>query len=504
MNIDMNYFTEIFDSIAPVWPILIMIIGALLMPAVQFLSKRGKVTAGAALLFVLVSAFFNVRMILDGYVGDFHSLFRYDAFSGLLILLFQAVAFITILVASASKETTVKHIGTFYALLLIATAGMSFVATATDLLTIFVGVEMVSIPSYAMVALKRHDSRAAEAAVKYVIIGGLSSGLTVYGISMLFGLSGTTNIADIATYIGSTGFTAALAIAIATMVAGYGFKIAAVPFHSWAPDVYEGAATPVSVFLSTGSKKMGIVVFIKIFFVIFVAVQSLQSGLTEGMQYVFAILAALTMTIGNIVAIVQTNVKRMLAYSSIAQAGYMMIAFAVLSEWALTGTMYYMFAHVFMKGGAFIIVAALIHVGVGETLKDYRGLAKRAPLLSALMLIFLFSLAGIPPLGGFTAKFFLFSSAIVPAGIGEAVSAQWVWLAFVAVINSAISLYYYAKVVKAMYVEKGPTEERFKVPVAMTFAAILCVLGVILMGVYPGPFLDYCAQAASAIMSMLP
>lgn len=500
--IDTSSLTEAFDSIAPIWPIVILIIGGLLMPAFQMLFKRGKVTAGAALIFVAISAFFNVRMLLDSYTGNFHGLFDYDAFSGMLILLFQIVALITILVASASRETTVKHIGAFYGLLLIATSGMCFVATATDLLTIFVGVEMVSIPSYAMVALKRNDSRAAEAAVKYVIIGGLSSGLTVYGISMLFGLSGTTNIIEIAEYIKASGITAALAIAMTTMVAGYGFKIAAVPFHMWAPDVYEGAPTSISVFLSAGSKKMGIVVFIKIFFVMFIIVQSVHGGFTEGMQYLFAILAAITMTVGNVVAIVQNNVKRMLAYSSIAQAGYMMIAFAVLSQWALTSTVFYMFAHVFMKGGAFIIVAALIHAGVGETLKDYRGLAKRAPLLSALMLIFLFSLAGIPPLGGFTAKFFLFSAAIVtePSGI---VTSQWLWLAFVAIINSAISLYYYAKVVKAMYIEKGSTEERFKVPPVITFAAILCVLGVIVMGVYPGPILEYCSQAASAIMSLL-
>ena len=503
MNIDVSSIMDVFDSIAPVLPILILIVGALFMPAIQMIFKRGKVTAATALVVVIISAALNAHMLYHGQTGEFSSLFVYDAFSGLLILLFQAVVFIAILVASVSRETTARHVGAFYALLLVATSGMCFVATATDLLTIFVGVEMVSIPSYAMVALKRHDSRASEAAVKYVIIGGLSSGLTVYGISMLFGLSGTTNILGIASYVEGAGYSAALIIALATMIAGYGFKIALVPFHSWAPDVYEGAATPVSIFLSTGSKKMGIVVFIKIFFVLFVFIQSTKAGMTEGMQYVFAILAAVTMTVGNVVAIAQTNVKRMLAYSSIAQAGYMMIAFAVLSQWALTGTIYYMFAHVFMKGGAFVIVAILIHAGIGETLKDYRGLAKRAPLLSALMLIFLFSLAGIPPLGGFTAKFFLFSSAIV-TDLGGAVTAQWMWLAFVAIINSAISLYYYARVIKAMYVEKGETEEKFKVPVPMMVAAILCVLGVILMGVYPGPFLHYCSEAAAAIMSLLP
>lgn len=499
IDIDISCITEIFKNVTPVLPILIMIIGALLMPAIQMFIKNSKVTSGAALIVVIVAAVFNVLLLTGGYTGTYYGMFEYNGFSGLMILLFEIVAFIAILVASASRETTVKHVGAFYALILIATVGMSFVATASDLLMIFIGVEMVSIPSYAMVALKRHDARASEAAVKYVIIGGLSSGLTVYGISMLFGLSGSTNIAEIAGYIGAQGYTAALVIAIVTMIAGYGFKIAAVPFHSWAPDVYEGAATPVTIFLSTGSKKMGLVVFIKIFFVIFVTIQTMQSGLAEGFQYLFAIIAAVTMTIGNIVAIVQNNVKRMLAYSSIAQAGYMLIALAVMSQWALTGTIYYMFVHVFMKAGAFVVVAALITTGVGETLKDYRGLAKRAPLISALMLLFLFSLAGIPPLGGFTAKFFLFSAAVVPVPGGD-ISFQWIWLAFVAILNSAISLYYYAKVIKAMYIDKGETEERIKIPTTFTVAAILCVIGVILLGVYPEPFLYYCSQAAALIM----
>lgn len=499
VDIDINWITDSFGSITPVLPMVLIIIGALLMPGIHLLFKRKNVTCAVSLAFVVLAAVFNILLLLGHYNGTYYNLFTYDAFSGLMILLFQVVAFIAILIAGPSSETTKLHVGAFYSLMLIATAGMAFVATASDLLLIFVGVEMVSIPSYAMVAMKKKDPRASEAAVKYVIIGGLSSGLTIYGISMLFGLTGTTNIADIAAALATQGYTAGLVIALATMIAGYGFKIAAAPFHMWAPDVYEGAATPVSLFLATGSKKMGIVVYIKVFFVMFVTIQAAQPFMTESIQYVFAILAAITMTVGNILAIVQGNVKRMLAYSSIAQAGYMLMAIAIMSEWAMTGTIYYMFAHVFMKGGAFVVVAALITAGVGENLKDYRGLAKRAPLLSAVMLLCVFSLAGIPPLAGFTAKFFLFSAAIVP-GLGEPVSAQWVWLAFVAILNSAISLYYYAKIVKAMYIEKGESEEKIKVPVAFTVAAVLCVLGVIALGVFPEPFLYYCSQAAAAIM----
>ena len=277
--------------------------------------------------------------------------------------------------------------------------------------------------------------RAAEAGVKDLIIGGLSSGLTLYGISMIYGLTGSINLAEIGASIGAMdSWNFPFLIGLIAMIAGYGFKISAVPFHMWAPDVYEGASTPVSTFLATGSKKMGFVVLFKIFLVLFVVANATKFG-TEEMQYIFAFIAAITMTVGNIVAISQENIKRMLAYSSIAQAGYIMIALAVMSQYALTGGLFHMFTHVFMKGGAFIIVAALITAGLGENISDYKGLAKRAPLVSACMLIFLFSLAGIPPLAGFMSKFVLFSSAIFVDG---AVVTKWLWLGLIAVLNSAI------------------------------------------------------------------
>ena len=203
------------------------------------------------------------------------------------------------------------------------------------------------------------------------------------------------------------------------------------------------------------------------------------------------------MTVGNVVAIAQNNIKRMLAYSSIAQAGYILIALAVMSEYALSAGLFHMFTHVFMKGGAFLIVGALICAGVGEKISDYKGLAKRSPFLAAAMLLFLFSLAGIPPLAGFTSKFFLFNAAW---GGVDGVSSQWVWLAFIAILNSAISLYYYARVVKAMYVDKGTTEEKIKIPGAFLAAIVICVVFVIVLGLYPQLIFDYCETAAHALL----
>jgi NADH-quinone oxidoreductase subunit N len=477
-------------------PMILMIIGALIMPAIFFATKSRAAVTGATLAVIAISLIFNILMMADGYQGGYADLFTYDAFAGVMILLFQIVVLLTAMVSLSSSETTRLHYGAFNSLLLAAATGMMFVATASDLITIFLGVELASITSYVLVAMKRSDPRAAEAALKYVIIGGLSTALTLYGLSMLYGVAGTTNIADIAVALSTQDFSWAFGIAMITMIAGFGFKIAAVPFHMWAPDVYEGAATPVSMFLGTGSKKVGFIALFKIFLVIFVAANASASFATAEMQYVFAIIAAITMTVGNIVAIAQNNIKRMLAYSSIAQAGYILIVMAVMTDYALASGMFHMFTHVFMKGGAFLVVGALITVGIGEKISDYQGLAKRAPFIAFAMMVFLFSLAGIPPLAGFTSKLFLFSSAIYDGGV----MTQWIWLAFIAILNSAISLYYYTRVVRAMYVDKGASKEKIKIPAAFTIAIAFCLVFVVILGVYPQLIMDFCADAASALL----
>ena len=500
---DATVITDIFGEYSPIIPMVTLIIGALIMPALYFGFKKKAPVSAIALIVMIISIAINLIMLLgDNYPSEYATyanLFTYNDFSGLMILLFQIVALIVLFVSVSSKETTTLHFGAYNALLLIATSGMMFVACADDLVAIFVGVETVSIPSYALVAMKRNDARAAEAAVKYVIIGGMSTALTVYGISMIYGALGTLSISEMGAALGDAGYSWAFVIGFICMLAGYGFKIAAVPFHMWAPDVYEGASTPVSIFLATGSKKMGLVVFFKIFLVMFVFANAAAGLEIEEIQYIFAIIAAFSMTVGNVVAISQSNIKRMLAYSSIAQAGYILIAMAVMSEYALTGGLFHMFTHVFMKGGAFLVVGALICAGIGEKISDYNGLAKRAPLTAFAMLLFLFSLAGIPPLAGFTSKFVLFSGAIF--GTEGAVSG-WVWLAFVAILNSAISLYYYVRVVKAMYVEKpaSGSEGKIKIPRTFQFAILCCAVAVVVLGVYPDIILDLCSDAASALL----
>ena len=429
---DATVITDIFGSYSPIAPMIVLIIGALIMPALYFGFKKKAPVTAIALIVMVISIAINLIMLTGGNYpaeySSFEGLFEYNDFSGLMILLFQAVSIIVLFVSVSSTETTTLHYGAYNSLLLIATVGMMFVGEATDLVGIFVGVEAVSISSYVLVTMKRNDSRAAEAGVKYVVIGGLSTALTIYGISMIYGSLETLTLSELGPALAANGYSWAFVVGLICMIAGYGFKIAAVPFHMWAPDVYEGSSTPVSIFLATGSKKMGLVVFFKIFLVMFVVAKSMAGFDIEIVQYIFAIIAAFSMTVGNIVAISQNNIKRMLAYSSIAQAGYILIVMAVMSEYALTGGLFHMFTHVFMKGGAFLVVGALICVGVGEKITDYNGLAKRAPVLAFAMMLFLFSLAGVPPLAGFTSKFVLFSGAIFDAD-GSGVMTQWVWLA---------------------------------------------------------------------------
>lgn len=483
---------NIVDQLGEVTYILpqaIVIAAALLSPLLFFLTKRGAVPAAISFLMVVATAALTALLMHTGTYGNAFGIFEFNEFSGLMMLLFLTVAGLTIFVSPGHSETT-KHQGEYYALICAATSGMMFAVASTTLLGIFVSVELVSITSYATVALKKNDPRASEAAVKYLLIGAFSTALTLYGMSMIYGTLGTLELSALAT----STISWSLLAGVVTLIAGYGFKIAAVPFHSWAPDVYEGASTPVSGFLATASKKMGFAVLFKIFFALFVVAKVVQY---EPIQYIFAIIAAITMTVGNMVAISQSNIKRMLAYSSIAQAGYIMIALAVMTQYAVTGSIFHMFTHVVMKGGAFVIVAALITAGVGEKIADYRGLAKRAPFAAAAMMICLFSLAGIPPLAGFTSKFILFSSAIYVNG---AIDTQWLWLILVAVLNSAMSLYYYARVVKAMYIEEGESTEKVKLGKAFTLAILLCVIGVIVLGVYPEPLLKLCESAAIALL----
>ncbi|NYT10999.1 MAG: NADH-quinone oxidoreductase subunit N [Methanomassiliicoccales archaeon] len=479
-------------DLTAVLPEIIMIIFAAVLPAVYLGTKNDKMVAGISIAGILIAMATVGQFLWNGASPVvFENLLQLDAFSALFMLVFLIVA-LYVVIASVRYIEKERHLAEYYTLIMFATVGMMVVASATDLITLFVGIELTSLSSFALVGFRKKDKRGAEAATKYFVIGGLSSAISLYGISLLYGVTHTTNIAEIGAVVGDiTGLGPALYISLVMLIAGFGFKVAIVPFHMWAPDVYEGAPTPIASFLAAGSKKMGLVALFKIFLIGLFAIKA-------DWEIAVAVIAIATMTLGNIMAVNQTSIKRMLAYSSIAQAGYILIVLPIGTDYALMGGIFHIITHAFMKGGAFLIVAGLSMSALGENIADYKGLAKRTPLLALGMAILLFALAGIPPLSGFASKVVLFSSAVdasmIPAD-------NWmIWLAIAGVLNSALSLYYYARVVKYMYVEKGP-ESKIRIPTTVAIAIFICVVATVIIGIYPEPIVDACQAAATAFFA---
>lgn len=477
------------------YPVLVLVGFAAALPAVHLVAKSSRALAGFSLVGIVATMVLILNYMINGYPVDMGGtttpLLRLDVFAALFALVFLAVAFVVIL-ASARYVEKDRHLAEYFSLIMLATAGMMVVASALDLIILFAGLEVASISTFALAAFRKKDKRGAEAGAKYYVIGGLSSALALYGISLIYGITGTTNLDAVNTALAgmSSGLDMAAMLAIALMVAGFGFKVALVPFHMWAPDVYEGAPDPIAGLLAASSKKMGLVVLFKVFLVALIALKA-------DWQALAAVLSIVTMTVGNVVAVQQTNIKRMLAYSSIAQAGYMIIALAVITPYAVQGSIFHIITHAFMKGGAFMIVAGLAYVSLGESIANYKGLARRAPFIAISMTILLFALAGIPPLSGFVSKVVLFSAAVDASQIA---SQNWmIWLAVAGILNSALSLYYYVRVIKYMYVDEGTTTERIRLPWSFTAAIAICVVATVVIGVWADPVIDLCGEAARTL-----
>lgn len=447
--------------------------------------------------------------------GDFTNELKMDVdqFALFFQVMFEFVALLVVLASHGFIRPEEPHQGEYYTLMLLAVVGMMFTAAATDLFVLFLAFEVSSLSTFALVAFRKRDKQATEASVKFFIIGAVSSGIILFGISLIYGLAGTTAIGtttDLVRLRGPPGLTLEgnpsveppLMIALVLLVAGFGFKVAVVPFHMWAPDVYQGSPTSISVLLTAASKNVGIVALFRVFLIGLLNVQ-------VDWVAVIAILAITTQTVGNIVAIPQRSVKRMLAYSSIAQAGYILIALplgaialqssapddlaATVAAYGLVGGMLHVFVYAAMKAGAFLVVAGTEARGIPDDMEAYKGLSKRMPFLAFSMTAFLLSLAGIPPLGGFFSKFVLFSGAVYAMPFN-----QWyLALAVSGVLNSALSLYYYARVIWYMYILE-PEAAAAKVAVPRTIeAAVAIALAIVLMtAVIAVFFLDYLTQAA--------
>ncbi|MFP8955849.1 NADH-quinone oxidoreductase subunit N [Natrialbaceae archaeon A-CW3] len=436
-----------------------------------------------------------------------------DLFGGQLVvdqmaLFFMVVvAVVTALVAIASYDYMAGHTyqAEYYSLLLLAATGMSTMAAANSLVTIFIALELASLPSYALVAILKDNRGSVEAGLKYFLIGALSSAIFVYGISLVYGATGHLQLEAIAETLAdgeADAYGGILGLGILMLIGGFAFKTASVPFHFWAPEAYEGAPAPISAFLSSASKAAGFVILFRVFTTAFpLEVTTDVIGLEW--THAFIILAIVTMTVGNFAAATQQNVKRMLAYSSVGHAGYALIGLAGLTvdggELVLGAAMMHLLVYGFMNTGAFLFIALAEYWGVGRTFEDYNGLATRAPIACTALAVFMFSLAGIPPFGGFWSKYFLFTGALEAAAVNSAMLA----VAAALVINSALSLYYYSRLVKAVWINDPAADFERELAgsptglyAAIVFAAVMTV--VLLPGF--GPVADLAIDAASAVI----
>ena len=460
--------------LAPVGAFVLAALALFVIDAISPEDTAGGLLAGVAVFGAVAALSSSAILLLSGAAAGGVELFGgqlvVDGMSLLFTFIFGSV---TALVAVASVDyiREMPYKAEYYLLVLLAATGMSLMASANSLVVVFVSLELASLPSYALVAYLKGNRGSVEGSLKYFLVGALSSAILIYGISLVYASTGSLLLSDVAASVGeaSDTYPGILGVGILMIIGGFAFKTASVPFHFWAPDAYEGAPAPVAAFLSSASKAAGFVVAFRVLIVGF-PIQEVAS--TVDWVLAFQILAVLTMTVGNFAAATQENVKRMLAYSSVGHAGYALIGLAALTNvggasagsTVLGASMLHLLVYGFMNTGAFLFVALAEHWEVGRTFEDYAGLARQAPLACVAMTVFMFSLAGLPVGGGFVSKYYLFAGA-VGAGV-------W-WLALVGAVNSALSLYYYSRLVKAMWIEdpvEGRTIESY--PTAL-YAAIL-------------------------------
>ena len=491
-NPDVNLTLILPELIVALAAVVVMIVDAFSHPRQRLvtgtLSLLALLAAGAASIWLwvarpLTSTAFNGMIVLDEFRLSF-------------TMIFIIVAFLTLLIATIWIETEHLPAGEFHSLLLFATAGMMLMASAGDLVIVFLGLEILSIATYVLAGFRRTDTRSNESSLKYFILGSFASAFLLYGIALIYGatatntLPGTTNIATIAARLDQSLYPPLLFAGIAMMLVGFGFKIATAPFHVWTPDVYEGAPTPITAFMAAGPKAAGFASFMRVFLFGFPIVTGVAT--TAGFAHAawvgaLAIMAALTMTIGNVVAIVQNNVKRMLAYSSIAHAGYALVGFVAAGaavdpaqrNAAVTAVIFYLLTYAVMNMGAFAIVTIIARKGdLRNEVEDYNGIGFKSPVLAFSLSIFLLSLLGMPLTAGFMGKIMVFSAAV---------NQGYVWLVVLGVLNTAISAYYYLRLIIVMFFrERTAAWDAPRIPASVAVALILTILGVFYLGLFPG------------------
>ncbi|MBI3088289.1 MAG: NADH-quinone oxidoreductase subunit N [Candidatus Omnitrophica bacterium] len=441
--------------------------------------RRAALATWAALL-LAADALWQVQGLPSG--AYFSGLITVDALGHLFRWLALGVIALVVLMVVSSSDVSRGWVGEYLGLLLCVGVGLMAMAQANHLLMAYLSIELVSLSSYALVALVR-DARSSEAALKYLLFGALASGVMLFGMSLLYGMTGELSLPGLQGALRTLDASSAgaLALALTLILAGLAFKISMVPFHMWTPDVYEGAPVPVAAMLSVGPKAAGLALLLRF-------AQALSPA-WEALGPMLAVLTVLTMTLGNVVAVVQQNVKRLLAYSTIGQVGYLLIGLSVRTTVGLEAIFVYLVAYLFMNLGAFACVTAVCNESRDESLDAFRGLSRRAPALAALLTVFLLSLAGIPPLLGFLGKFLLFGSAI---------EASRVWLAVAGVVNSAIALYYYVNIIRQMYLLAPERAGVLQAAWPLRLAVGVCGLATVGLGLFPGSLLEWLRAVAAA------
>ncbi len=468
-------------------PEIVLTLGALVLLVVDvFLPRdRDHLRAWVALA-ALAATGLALGSVAGAHTTVARGLIAVDGFALFFKVVFLIAAALTILLSRRYLEVERADAGAYYFLVLCATLGMMVMAAGLELITLVIALETMAVSFYILTGFLKPDRRSNEAAVKYFVLGAFSLGILLYGMSVLYALSGTTKLRELAIALASSDQQVALSLGVLLMACGMAFKIAAVPFHMWAPDVYEGAPTPIAAFLSVGSKAASFAMLLRLF------IEGMPSLAPQWTQ-VFYVLSVLTMVVGNIAALTQTNLKRMLAYSSIAHAGYLLIGLVAATPRGVTATLLYLLIYAFMQMGAFAVVTLMRRQDVvGDELKDLSGLYFRSPLAAFAMLVFMLSLGGIPPTAGFMGKLWIF---------GAAIEAGYVWLAVIGVINSAISLYYYVRVVVFMWIKEETSGSALVPGPAMAVALGVALAATVLIGIYPAALFDF-AEASARMLGV--
>jgi len=472
------------DYIRVLPEIILSIFGMLVMVLEPLFDERRTQKSLGAIALVGSLAAIAASIYQSQYAGfAFWNMVRVDSFSVFFHVLVTMIGAVVIL--SSYEYMAVQRIraGEYYGLILFGLVGMCLMSSAVELVLIFISLEISSISTYILAGFRRREASSAESSLKYFLLGSFATAFFLYGVALMFGATGSTNIDKISQALQSNEVPTLAYLAIALMFVGLGFKVASAPFHIWTPDVYEGAPAPIVGLMSTGPKAAAFAVLLRILF----------EANAPGRFWLIWVSAALSMTLGNIGALVQNNIKRLLAYSSIAHAGYLLVAFAAAPQVGISAAMFYAASYAAMNVGAFAVVSHLANYGEKYvTLDDYAGLARRSPLLAATLTIFLLSLIGIPITGGFFAKFYVFSAALRSNLVG---------LTIIGVINSAIGAYYYLRIIVMMYMREARTEVPvMKVPAGIAAALVITVAATIYLGVLPGRVLDYALHSADGLM----